>query len=126
MATYYFRHVAIWDLFAESGGGNLYAWTAAAFLTPEFGVLEQHRARLLTISPLLLNHLNRAGGLYLRDEVEKANLRILGRFLSEGQKNGEFRDFAVKPTAATLMHAINGEFGQCAADSAISLSDYAE
>lgn len=96
-----------------------------AFLESEFAFLEQHRARLLTISHLLLNHRNRSGGLYLRDAAEKANLRTLGGLLAEGQKNGEFRDFAVKPMAATLMHAINGALDQWAADPAMSLSDYA-
>lgn len=97
-----------------------------AFLESEFAFLEQHRARLLTISHLLVNHRNRAGGFYLREEAEKANLQNLGALLEGGQKAGEFRDFAVGPMAATLMHAINGALGQWAADPDLSLSDYAQ
>lgn len=97
-----------------------------AFLESEFAFLEQHRARLLTISHLLVNHRNRAGAFYLRNEAEKANLRNLGALLEAGQKNGEFRSFAVKPMAATLMHAINGALGQWAADPNVSLSEYAQ
>jgi AcrR family transcriptional regulator len=96
-----------------------------AYIEAEFAFLEQHRARLLTISYLLMNHRSRSGVLYLRDEAEKANLRNLGAMLEEGQKSGEFRAFALMPMAATLMHAINGALDQWAADPNLSLSEYA-
>lgn len=96
-----------------------------AYIESEFTFLEQHRPRLLTISYILMNHRDRHGTLYLHDAAERANLQMLGTMLEEGQKNGEFRAFAVKPMAATLMHAINGALGQWAADPTLSLSDYA-
>lgn len=97
-----------------------------AFLESEFAFLEQHRARLLTISHLLVNHRNRAGAFHLRDEAEKANLQNLGTLLETGQKNGEFRDFAVRPMAVTLMNAINGALSEWARDPHVSLADYAQ
>jgi TetR/AcrR family transcriptional regulator, fatty acid metabolism regulator protein len=96
-----------------------------AYIESEFAFLEQHRPRLLTISFLLMNHRNRAGAFYLRDEAEKTNLQTLGAILQAGQKSGEFRSFALRPMAATLMHAINGALGQWVADANISLTEYA-
>jgi AcrR family transcriptional regulator len=96
-----------------------------AYIEAEFAYLEMNRAQLLTISYILMNHRDRNGRLYLHDQAEKTNLEMLGRMLEQGQKSGEFRDFAVLPMAATLMHSINGALGQWAADPALSLSDYA-
>ena len=97
-----------------------------AFLESEFAFLEQHRPRLLTISYLLMNHRDGRGRLYLHEEAEKANLRTLGAMLEQGQKEGEFRAFAMRPMAVTLMHAINGALGEWAADPSVSLSEYAQ
>jgi len=97
-----------------------------AFIESEFAFLEQHRARLLTISYILMNHRDRHGALYLHDEAAKTNLHSLGSMLEQGQRNGEFRAFAVRPMAATLMHAINGALGQWAADPKLFLSEYAK
>lgn len=96
-----------------------------AYLEAEFAFLEQHRDRLLTLSYILLNHRDRHGALYLRAEAEKANLALLGGLLEQGQKNGEFRAFAVKPMAVTVMQAVNGALEQWAADPRVSLSEYA-
>lgn len=95
-----------------------------AFIESQFAFLEQRRARLLTISYILMNHRDRHGVLYLHEEAEKTNLQALGSMLEEGQKGGEFRAFAVRPMAATLIHAINGALGQWAADPKVSLSEY--
>ena len=116
----------IWDsvrprLLAEStSAGQL-----RAYLEAEFAYLEANRAQLLTITYILMNHRDRKGRLYLHEEAEKTNLEMLGKMLEEGQKSGEFRDFAVLPMAATLMHSINGALGQWAADPKLSLGDYA-
>jgi AcrR family transcriptional regulator len=96
------------------------------YIEAEFAYLEQNRARLLTISYLLMNHRNRRGALYLREEAEKINLQVLGGMLENGQKRGEFRAFAVKPMAATLMHAINGALEQWVVDPRLSLAEYAQ
>lgn len=97
-----------------------------AYIESEFAFLEQQRSRVLAIGYILMNHRDRRGALYLRDEAEKTNLQTLGRMLEEGQRRGEFRGFAVRPMALTLMHAINGALGQWVADPGVSLSDYAK
>jgi len=97
-----------------------------AYIESEFTFLEQHRDRLLTITYILMNHRDREGALYLHDQAEQTNLRSLGAMLEQGQKNGEFRAFALQPMAATLMHAINGALGQWASDPKVSLRDYAQ
>lgn len=96
-----------------------------AYIESQFAFLEQHRDRLLAISYLIMNHRDRQGRRYLHDEAEAINLRTIGSMLEAGQKSGDFRDFAVKPMAATLMHAINGALGQSTADPKLSLSDFA-
>lgn len=96
-----------------------------AYIEAEFAYLELNRPQLLTISYILMNHRDRHGRLYLHEEAEKTNLQVLSNMLEQGKKSGEFRDFAVLPMAATLMHSINGALGQWAADPKLSLSDYA-
>lgn len=96
-----------------------------AYIESEFAYLEAHRPQLLAIGYILMNHRNKSGALYLHDEAEKANLETLGKMLEDGQKTGEFRSFAIKPMASTLMHSINGALGQSASDPNLSLSDYA-
>lgn len=96
-----------------------------AYIEAEFAYLEMNRAQLLTITYILMNHRDRQGRLYLHEEAEKTNLEMLGGMLEQGQKSGEFRNFAVLPMAATLMHSINGALGQWAANPDLSLSDYA-
>jgi AcrR family transcriptional regulator len=96
-----------------------------AYIEAEFAYLEMNRAQLLTISYILMNHRDRHGRLYLHEAAEKENLATLGRMLEQGQKSGEFRNFAVLPMAATLMHSINGALGQWAANPKLSLADYA-
>lgn len=105
---------------ATTAGGKL-----RAYIESEFAFLERRRAHLLTIAYILTNHRNRRGALYLRDEAQAANLRMLGGWLEEGQRSGEFRAFAVPAMAATLMHAINGALGQWAEDPKVSLAAYA-
>lgn len=117
----------IWDVLRP----RLAAETTArgqlrVYIEAEFAFLEKHRPRLLTISAILNNHRDEDGALYLREEAEQANLKTLGGMLEQGQRNGEFRSFAVRPMAATLMHAINGALGQWAADPNLSLSEYAQ
>ena len=96
-----------------------------AYIESEFIYLEAHRPQLLTITYILMNHRNKNGELYLLQEAEKSNLNTLGKMLEDGQKTGEFRAFAIMPMAATLMHSINGALGQWAADSELSLQNYA-
>jgi TetR/AcrR family fatty acid metabolism transcriptional regulator len=95
-----------------------------AHIESEFAFLEKHRPSLLTVSNILLNHRDRHGVLYLREQAEEDYLKIMGLILEQGQSNGEFRKFAVRPMAATLMHAINGTLDHWAADPKMSLSEY--
>lgn len=104
---------------------NTAAGQLRAYIEAEFAYLEAHRAQLLAISYILTNHRDKQGRLYLHEEAEKRNLQTLGGMLEQGQKSGEFRDFAILPMAATLMHALNGALGQWAADPKLSLRDYA-
>ena len=96
-----------------------------AYIEAEFAYLELNRPQLLAISYILMNHRDRQVRLYHHDEAEKSNLAMLGKMLEEGKRSGEFRDFAVLPMAATLMHSINGALGQGAANPKLSLTDYA-
>lgn len=95
------------------------------YIEAEFAYLQEHRAQLLAVSYLLMNHRDARGRLYLLEDAERRNLETLGKILERGQKSGEFRTFAVRPMTVTLMHAINGALGQWAADSKLSLTDYA-
>jgi AcrR family transcriptional regulator len=96
-----------------------------AYIESEFAFLEQHRPRLLTISYVLMNHRDRRGKFYLREDAEATYLDFARKLLEKGQRTGEFRAFAVKPMAATLMHAINGALAGWVADPKLSLADYA-
>ncbi|HEY3757615.1 MAG TPA: TetR/AcrR family transcriptional regulator [Opitutaceae bacterium] len=95
------------------------------YIESQFAFLEMHRDRLLTVSYLLMNHRDREGSLYLHDRAERINLEMIGAMLEAGQKSGEFRAFAVKPMAATLMHSIHGALGQWVMDPKLSLPEYA-
>ena len=96
-----------------------------AYIESEFAFLERNRARLLTIAFILMNHRDRHGILYLREKAEKSYLKVIRTILERGQKNGEFRTFAMKPMATTLMHANNGALDDWAADPKVSLTEYA-
>ena len=96
-----------------------------AYIESEFAFLERNRARLLTIAFILMNHRDRHGILYLREKAEKSYLKVIRTILERGQKNGEFRAFAMKPMATTLMHANNGALDDWAADPKVSLTEYA-
>lgn len=96
-----------------------------AYIESEFAFLEQHRPRLLAISYILTNHRDARGRFYLREDAEVTYLEFARKLLEKGQKTGEFRAFAVKPMAMTLMHAINGALSAWVADPKLSLSDYA-
>ena len=96
-----------------------------AYIESEFAFLERNRARLLTIAFILMNHRDRHGILYLREKAEKSYLKVIRTSLERGQKNGEFRAFAMKPMATTLMHANNGALDDWAADPKVSLTEYA-
>ena len=96
------------------------------YIEGEFAYLEKQRPQLLTISYILMNHRDSRGRLYLLEDAERRNLETLGGLLELGQKNGEFRNFALRPMAITLISAINGALGQWAADSNLSLAEYAK
>ena len=63
--------------------------------------------------------------MFLREKAEKSYLKVIRTILERGQKNGEFRTFAMKPMATTLMHANNGALDDWAADPKVSLTEYA-
>lgn len=120
----------IYDEIWSFVGPRLRAETTArgqlrAYIESEFAFLEGHRERLVAMGCLVANHRNAAGAAYLLKEAQRINLETMGGMLEAGQKAGEFRAFAVRPMAATLMHAINGALSQWAADPKLSLSDYA-
>lgn len=94
------------------------------YVASELAFLEQHRPRLLALSYILTNHRDTRGRLYLREEAEATYLKVIGALLAEGQKNGEFRTFAITPMATTLMHAINGAIGRWVEDPTMSLAEY--
>ncbi|OIR18961.1 fatty acid metabolism regulator protein [mine drainage metagenome] len=117
------------DIWASIGPRFRAERTAAgqlrAFIEAEFAYLEKNRARLLTVGHILMNHRDRRGRLALHEESERQTLQMLGGILLQGQKAGEFRDFAVLPMATTLVHSINGALGHWAANPELSLTDYA-
>ncbi len=104
----------------KTAGGRLRAYIAS-----ELAFLEQHRARLLTISYILVNHRDVRGVLRLREQAEATYLQTVGAILTQGQANGEFRKFALVPMATTLMHAINGALDQWVTNPKTSLAEYA-
>lgn len=96
-----------------------------AFIQSQLLFLEQHRAHLLAVSYILVNHRNRRGEFYLRTQAESDALAAITTILEDGQSRGEFRAFAVRPMAATILQAVNGALSQWVADPSLSLSDYA-
>ena len=62
-----------------------------AFIQSELSFLEQHRAHLLALWDLLVNHRNRRGECYLRTSAEQKAMAALHSILEEGQKRGDFR-----------------------------------
>lgn len=97
-----------------------------AYLKSEFAYLESHRAQLLTIASILSNHRDSRGCLYLRAEAEKTSIATLENILEAGQRNGEFRTFALRPLAITIHSAINGALDQWVSNPKMSLADYAQ
>lgn len=95
------------------------------FIESELLYLEEHRSQLLTVSYILVNHRNRRGEFYLRSSAEEAAMNAIRAILEDGQKRGEFRDFGVRPMAATILNAVNGALSQWVADPSLSLAEYA-
>ncbi|MBE2215191.1 MAG: TetR family transcriptional regulator [Opitutaceae bacterium] len=96
-----------------------------AFIQSQLLFLEQHRAHLLAVSYILVNHRNRRGEFHLRTKAENDALAAITTILEDGQARGEFRSFSVRPMAATILQAVNGALSQWVADPSLSLSDYA-
>lgn len=94
------------------------------FIESEFAYMEQNRERLLAVAYILANHRDQSGAFYLRDQAEKSFMEGIGAVLERGQKSGEFRDFALVPMAATIMHAINGALAQWTIDPSLDLRVY--
>ena len=96
-----------------------------AFITAQLSFLEQHRAQLLAVSYILMNHRNHRGEFELRAKAERAARTAISSILEQGQSSGEFRAFALRPMAATILNAINGALSEWVADPSLSLSEYA-
>ena len=97
-----------------------------ALIESELLFLAQHRSHLLTVSYILVNHRNSRGEFYLRTTAEENAMAAIRSILEDGQKRGEFRAFAVRPMAATILNAVNGALGQWVADPNLSLKEYAD
>lgn len=96
-----------------------------AFITAQLSFLEQHRAQLLAVSYILVNHRNRRGEFYLRTAAERDARTAIGSILEDGQMRGQFRAFALRPMAATILNAINGALSEWVSDPGLSLQEYA-
>jgi AcrR family transcriptional regulator len=97
-----------------------------AFIQSQLTFLEQHRSHLLAVSYILVNHRNSRGEFYLRTKAEADAQAAISAILEEGQSSGEFRAFALRPMATTILNAINGALSQWVSDPNLSLGDYAE
>lgn len=96
-----------------------------AFIESQLLFLEQHRAHLLAVSYILVNHRNRRGEFYLRAQAERDAIAAITAILEDGQSRGEFRTFAIRPMAATILNAVNGALSQWVSDPSLSLNEYA-
>ena len=96
-----------------------------AFITAQLSFLEQHRAQLLAVSYILMNHRNHRGEFQLRTKAERDARTAISSILEQGQSSGEFRAFALRPMAATILNAINGALSEWVADPSLSLHEYA-
>jgi AcrR family transcriptional regulator len=96
------------------------------YIESEFAFLERHRGQLLALSFILPNHRDTKGRLALLEESQAVYMQFVCSMLERGQKSGEFRDFAPRPMAATLMHSINGALEEWVRDPALSLSAYSD
>ncbi len=97
-----------------------------AFIRSQLSFLEQHRSHLLAVAYILMNHRNRRGEFYLRTQAEQDAQAAIRAILEEGQSRGEFRAFALRPMATTILNAVNGALSQWVSDPSLSLADYAE
>lgn len=97
-----------------------------ALIQSELLFLAQHRSHPLAVSYILVNHRNSRGEFYLRTTAEENAMAAIRSILEDGQKRGEFRAFAVRPMAATILNAVNGALGQWVADPNLSLKEYAD
>ena len=97
-----------------------------AYIESEFEFLERHREQLLALSFILPNHRDAKGRLVLLQESQKVCMEFVCSMLERGRKSGEFRDFALRPMAATLMHAINGALEEWVRAPSLSLSAYSD
>jgi len=97
-----------------------------AFIRSQLSFLERHRSHLLAVSYILVNHRNTRGEFYLRNKAERDAQAAIRAILEEGQSRGEFRAFAIRPMAATILNALNGALSQWVTDTSLPLSDYAE
>lgn len=105
---------------AETASGRL-----RALIQSQFSFLEQHREKLLALSHILPAHRNERGELSLLAAAERDARGGISAILEAGQKDGEFRDFAIRPMAATILSAMNGALGQWVSDPSLSLKHYA-
>ncbi len=96
-----------------------------ALILSHLSFLELHREKLLALSNILPAHRNERGELYLLAAAERDAMGGISTFLETGQKGGEFRDFAIRPMAATILSAMNGALGQWVSDPSLSLKHYA-
>lgn len=96
-----------------------------AFIASELSFLEQHRAHLLAVSYLLVNHRNTRGEFQLRARAEQKSREVIAAILADGQKRGEFRVFAVQPMVVTILNAVNGALSEWVVNPELSLTQYA-
>lgn len=95
-----------------------------AFIEAEVAYYASHRARLLAIGSIVVNHRAADGSLKYPPSAEESVVRVLVDMLRAGQDSGELGDFDPLPVAVTVSYAITGALEQWVLDPTIDLMAY--
>ena len=96
------------------------------FIEAEVAYYAAHRARLLAIGSIVVNHRGADGSLRYPPSAEESVVRVLVDMLRTGQDSGELGDFDPLPIAVTVSYAITGALEQWVLDPTLDLTAYCD
>lgn len=97
--------------------GQLRAWIGA-----ELEYLGSHRTEFLAVSHILINHRSNDGSPAYVDEFEE-EITGLSDILSQGQHDGQLRDFDTRSVAKIILRTVDGMLSSWAYDATTDLHD---
>lgn len=90
------------------------------WVSAQIAYFAQHRAQFLAMTEIVMNYRDAAGGRPFL-EVFSGEVAAISRILTDGQRAGEFRDFAATDVAVIIIRATEGVLGAWMADEHVDL-----